>query len=185
MKNLTVSKFKKILVLCLLVSCSALTAGHNATAADDADARSAHKFGFYFSLLGDPFPNLWGINLAYDLTNFMRINAGYGSTSASVTSGLSTATITLMTLGGGVKFFVPHWNFSPVVGMNYTNATVSVTGNAGTNNLYGLSANASVVYANVGIDWQTHYGLDFGVGYDISFLAGVGGAPYFTLGWFF
>jgi len=151
----------------------------------DGNSRSEHRFGLYFSILGDPFPSLWGINLAYNLASFMRIDAGYGSVSATFPDALSAPTITLTSIAGGAKFFIPGWSFSPVAGINYTNVNVSVTGNLGSNTVYGISGSTSFLYSNFGFDWQTHYGLDIGFGYNLPFKAGVGGLPYVTLGWFF
>ena len=55
-------------------------------------------------------PALWGINIAYNVYDFVRVNAGVGTD--------STERVTATTFGVGAKVFVPGWALSPVVGPN-------------------------------------------------------------------
>jgi len=150
------------------------------------DSRSKHRFGIYVSMLGDPFPSLYGINLGLNLASFARIHAGYGQVSTSIpdlTTGLN-ATLSATSMGGGLNLFIPNWSFSPTVGVGYTSVAVSKTGNIGSLTVGGISSSANLLGANFGFDWQTHYGLDLGFGY--SYIPSLStGLPYISLGWFF
>ncbi len=152
-----------------------------------ADSRGDDELGLYGDVVGDPFPGLWGVNLAYNITDFLRLNAGYGSfPSTSLTVGTATGTLSASSIGGGAKFFVPGWNLSPTVGINYTNLSVGMSGVSVSGlSVGGLSASGSVFYATFGLDWQTSYGLDIGAGYNFMFSPTTGGLPYLNLGWFF
>jgi hypothetical protein len=154
----------------------ALLAGVNPAQASNRDA---HRFGIHAGLLGDPFPTLLGYNVNYNLGSFMRATAGYGSISATSSDGSSAS---LTTMGGGLRFFVPSYNFSPVVGLSY--AKVSLTGTIA-EGISGFSANASHMYATAGFDWQAANGFNLGFGVNYSLKAGVGTAPYFNFGWYF
>jgi hypothetical protein len=156
----------------------------SAIAAEGA-SRTKHRLGLYTALLGDPFPSLFTLNLAYNLFSFLRVNAGYGSASVTFPTVVSAPSISMTTLGGGVKLFVPNWGFSPVVGLNYSKVTVSVTGTLSGQSLYGISGDTNFLYTTLGFDWQTGYGLNFGFGYNLAMKAGIGGLPFVQLGWFF
>ena len=145
-------------------------------------------FGGYVSVLGDPFPSLVGGNVAFNLTDFLRLNAGYGSVTASVSSTSapgSSTNLSVTTIGGGGKLFVPGWNFSPMVGFNWSQVTVSTSGPSSTNGLYGFTASGSTTYVTLGFDWQAMNGFDFAFGYNESLTAGVGGLGFGQIGWFF
>lgn len=143
--------------------------------------RMQHKFGIHLGLLGDPFPTLLGINADYNLTDWSRVTAGYGSVSADVTGGKLTAT----TFGAGVRAMVPNWNVTPVVGLSFASVSVSATGTTVTGDVGGFSASASHLYATFGLDYQAGIGFNVGLGYNVSLKSGVGGLPYINLGWFF
>lgn len=143
--------------------------------------RMEHKFGFHLGLLGDPFPTLLGLNLDYNVVDWARVTAGYGSVSADVTGGKLTAT----TFGAGVRAMVPNWNVTPVVGLSFASVSVSASGTAVTGDVGGFSASASHLYATFGIDYQAGIGFNVGAGYNLSLKSGVGGLPYINLGWFF
>ncbi len=155
----------------------------------DAEAdndRTKHKFGLYGGILGDPFPTALGGNVAYNVTDFTRVTAGYGS--FSVTSVSDKLTVT--TIGIGAKFFLSERNLTPVVGLNYSNVTFKLTGTLGTLEVAGLSASTGVMYVNFGVDWQAGSGFNLGAGYNLSprWSAQYGwrviGLPYLNFGWF-
>ena len=142
--------------------------------------RMKHKLGVHLGLIGDPFPTLIGFNVNYNVLDFLRATAGYGS--ISVTSGGGELTAT--TIGLGVRGMVPDWNFTPVVGLSWATVSVSVTGGA-TGDVGGFSGSGSHLYATFGVDWQTGAGFNVGAGYNLSLASGVGGLPYLNLGWYF
>lgn len=144
-------------------------------------SRSEKKIGLHIGLLGDPFPTLIGFNANYNVTNWLRVTAGYGSVTASVTGGELKAT----TIGGGVRLFVPDWNFSPVGGISFASVSVSASGTGVVGDVGGFSGSASHMYATIGFDWQTGMGFNLGAGYNLSLKSGVGGLPYVNLGWYF
>lgn len=149
----------------------------------EGDSRTAHRFGFYVDLLGDPYPSIAGLNLAYNIFSFLRVNGSYGIP-ISATSG--SATISVGAIGAGAKAFVPGWNFSPTVGFNWSLLTATVTGTAASP-LYGVTASGSVsiMSLTLGFDWQTNSGFYFGGGYILPLANNAGGTPYVNLGWFF
>jgi hypothetical protein len=50
-----------------------------ATASAETDNRSAHPFGFLFSVDGDPAPSILGLNAAANLGGLARLEAGAGA----------------------------------------------------------------------------------------------------------
>src|SRR4051812_24530336 len=83
-------------------------------------SRENHRYGGYFSVLGDPYLTLLGINLAANLLPYMRVNVGYGSWTPTFTYTDGTSeSVNITTIGGGVKFMHPDWDFTPVIGVNY------------------------------------------------------------------
>jgi len=144
-------------------------------------SRSEKKIGLHLGLLGDPFPTLIGFNANYNVIDWVRVTAGYGSVTASVTGGELKAT----TFGAGVRVFVPDWNFSPVGGISWATVSVTATGTGVIGDVGGFSGSASHMYATIGFDWQTGMGFNLGAGYNLSLKSGVGGLPYVNLGWYF
>ncbi len=161
-----------------LVPVLAITLALLASGSAEASNRVAKRVGVSLGLLGDPFPTLLGYNLNFNAARWLRLTAGYGSISGTGTNGES---LSLTTIGGGARLFVPSWNFSPVVGASY--AKVSFTGSAG--ELGGFSANGSHTYLTAGFDWQAGNGFNLGFGANLSTLEGVGAVPYINLGWYF
>src|SRR5258708_4883069 len=67
---------------------------------------AGRRGGFYASTInGDPKPPRVGFYAAYNAAEWMRFTAGYGLT---------------QTYGGGIKFMVPGWNLTPIIGLNYS-----------------------------------------------------------------
>ena len=90
---------------CILFSASSVQASN----------RLSHRFGVSLGILGDPFPTLLGYNASINLARWLRATGGYGQISGTTNAGEAKIT----TVGGGVRLFVPSWNFSPVVGLSY------------------------------------------------------------------
>ena len=86
-----------------------------------ASNRLSHRFGVSLGILGDPFPTLLGYNASINLARWLRATAGYGQISGTTTGGEAKIT----TIGGGLRLFVPSWNFSPVVGASWAKVTFS------------------------------------------------------------
>jgi len=168
---------RTILVVAVLLIASGILA-QDATAQSN---RMKNRIGLHLGLLGDPFPTLIGFNADYNVMDWMRATAGYGSIKADVTGGSLTAT----TFGVGARFFVPDWNFTPVGGISWATVSVKVEGTGVLGDVGGFSGSGSHLYGTVGFDWQTGMGFSLGAGYNFSLKSGVGGLPYINLGWFF
>lgn len=124
-------------------------------------SRSKNKLGVYASLLSDPYPSLWGINVGYNFVDFIRVTAAYGS--------LSAAGVTVTAGNAGLKAFVPGWNFSPMVGANYslvsTNANVINFGSI--NVVAPAGTNFNTMSISMGFDWQADGGFMLGGAYTL------------------
>ena len=141
-----------------------------------ASNRQIHKLGVYGTVLGEPVSSFVGINVGYNLGDIARVHGGYGSLATGLVNGSS--------YGGGVKFFLPGWGFSPYIGAQYSFFSVdsvlciSLPG--------GISSGTGVLSAGAGIDWQTGFGLYLTVGANMALASSSTSAiPFFGLGWFF
>ena len=144
-------------------------------------ARTEHKFGLHLGLLGDPFPTLLGINGDYNITDWGRLTAGYGSVSVDVAGGTISAT----TFGGGIRAMVPNWNITPVLGLSVASVSVSYSSPLITGDVKGFAASTTHLYVTFGLDYQAGIGFNVGLGFNYSLKSGVGGLPYVNLGWYF
>jgi hypothetical protein len=160
-----------------LLSVIAIAAALMASGSAEASNRTAKRIGLSLGLLGDPFPTLLGYNLNFNLARGMRLVGGYGAISGTASDG---SELKIATMGGGVRFFVPSWNFSPVVGASMAKVTFT-----GTGTLSGFDGNASHIYGTAGFDWQAGNGFNLGFGANFSGKTGVGAVPYINLGWYF
>ncbi|MCC6278344.1 MAG: hypothetical protein IT289_10570 [Oligoflexia bacterium] len=152
------------------------------TSASEISNRQKNKIGAYLSLLGDPAPTLAGLNAAYNVTDYLRLHAGYGevkvTTSVSMngnTLGSSEASMT--TLGLGALTTVPNWSLTPVAGVSYSRVFTSGDGE--------FNVNQNNVYGTVGLDWQSEGGFNVGLGYNMAFTAKGFSNGYINLGYFF
>ena len=146
------------------------------------DSRSDKKFGVYLSLAGDPFVSLGGLNGAYNATDFLRLNAGLGY--------VGTDTASLTSVGLGAKILVPHWEFSPFFGLNFSESFLSSSlgqvffYNPSNGNISGNSL--SFFYPSAGLDWQTQGGFNIALNlifFDVANTTGV--LPGLNIGMFF
>jgi hypothetical protein len=140
----------KRLVISILVFAFA-----NSAFAYGEGSRAQHKFGFYGTVLNDPYPSLWGVNLGYNLTEFMRFTVGYGT--------LAVGTASVTSYNAGMKFFIPGWSFSPFAGANYN--VISSTGSLafnGINMTYTPGTNLNTITASAGLEWQSEGGFILG-----------------------
>jgi hypothetical protein len=175
--------YRIVLLLAIMFNLSSFAAGTTANTSEATvdSNRMKNRLGAYLGLLGDPFPTIIGVNVAYNIFDFMRATGGFGQVSASASFGGAEVSAKATTFGLGTRFFVPGWSLSPVGGLSF--AAVSVSGSGVSVNNF--SDSGSHVYATLGADWQAASGFNVGVGYNISFKSGIGGMPYINLGWFF
>ena len=142
--------------------------------------RMKNRAGGYVGLLGDPFPTIIGLNIAYNVLDFMRATAGLGQVSAQ----FGTAEATATTIGAGARFFVPGWDFSPTAGLSFAYVSVSQTGGMSVS-VKNFDESGAHLYGTIGVDWQAATGFNVGAGYNLSFKSGIGGLPSLNLGWYF
>ena len=150
----------------------------------DVSNRETKKFGLYVGVFNDPAPSLFSINAGYNLTDYMRLSAGIGRLSSSLSFGGQTpieASVT--TVGAGAKFMVPGWSLTPTAGIGYSH--VFYSGTPGMLEVGGFSGNGGHVYVSGGLDWQAESGFNVGLGVNQSLRADVGSSAYINLGWFF
>jgi hypothetical protein len=145
--------------------------------------RMARRAGMYLAY-GDPYPTIIGVGAAYQVTDFLKAQVGFGKVSA-VTGSISAAGITVgeasaTTVGFGVKGTVPGWNFTPTVGLHFAHLIYSGTGIE----VGGFTQSGSHVYTSFGFDWQLQSGFNLSGGYQHSFKSGIGGGIFLGAGWF-
>ena len=139
-----------------------------------ASNRSVHKFGVDVGILSEPFPSLMGLNASYNIIDYLRVTAGYGSVSGTGWS--------FTTLAGDVKLFPLDWNFAPFGVIGYTNVTFKGAGSG----LGSVTASGNALYYGLGFDWQTARGFNLGFEYKMTTIASNSvGLPGFYVGWFF
>ena len=134
--------------------------------------RADHPLGGYVSLWGDPFPALWGANIAYNVYDFLRLNAGVGTE--------STSNIVATTFGIGGKVFVPGWALTPMLGLGWSADNVS---SGHTVDIRGIKRGGNRLYWSFGLDWQTTLGFSVGTGYENT-LSMSGGSGFLNVGFF-
>ncbi len=147
--------------------------------------RMSRRAGMYLAY-GDPYPTVLGVGAAYQITDFLRAQAGFGKISVTTGinisgNGITTTEATATTFGVGLKGMVPGWNFTPTVGMHFSTLSYSGTGGL---SVGGFTQSGSHIYTSLGFDWQTQQGFNLTGGYQLSFKSGVGGGLYLGAGWF-
>lgn len=148
------------------------------TAHGEESNRSKKKIGGYVGILGDPAPTLLGINAAYNLTDYLRLTAGFGQVKASVTLNGASSDQSMTTLGAGAKLLYPGWSLSPVLSLGYSHVSIDAGGIV-------ADVAANNVFMGVGMDWQAESGFNFGLGLNVAVSGASGTLPYVNLGWFF
>lgn len=151
------------------------TVNESATSASvpSGSARMSHRIGVYASLLSEPM-GLLGVNAAYNVTDFLRLSAGFGITPG--TSG------TAVSMGTGVKLLVPGWSVSPMVGANFS--FITATASTGTGST--MTGSGVVLFPTAGIDVTMDSGFHLGAGVQITGLATTTPVlPFLNIGSFF
>lgn len=137
--------------------------------------------------LGDPFPGLLGINAAYNLSNDIRLTAGYAevemTTSLSFTNnGLEQKTIKAQTYGVGAQYLFTNWSVRPTAGLHAGYFSVSGDGDFSIN---GFNKSTAHAYSNLGFDWIAQSGFHLATGLNVAVLNGSGAGFYANAGYFF
>ncbi len=179
--------WKYAIVLGCLIGTSAFAAGREKTqpqTVTDESYRMARRAGMYVAY-GDPYPTVLGVGVAYQLTDFLRAQAGFGKISVTngitiSASGITTQESSATTVGLGLKGMVPGWNFTPTVGLHFSHLSYSSSGIS----VGGFTESGSHVYTSLGFDWQAQGGFNLTGGYQLSFKSGIGGGLYLGAGWF-
>jgi hypothetical protein len=148
-----------------------------------ADNRISRRLGAYLGILGDPHPTVVGVNVAYNLTEYLRASVGFGKVSTStavVGSGFSLTTEdqSMTTIGAAAKFLMPNWNLSPAVTVGYSHISLA-------DGMVFSDYKSSNVYLGLGADWQAESGFNLGAGLNLSMNSGAPTAPYINVGMFF
>jgi len=129
---------------------------------------------------GSPFPSLLGLNVNYNVKDWLRANVGYGEISVSTFD--SSAKVT--TLGAGADALVPGWNLSPIAGLRVSKVDVSSSGGASVS-VQGVEESTTLLYAQAGLDWQAQGGFNIGAGQVVGLSGGEASGSYLNLGWYF
>ena len=134
------------------------------------DNRTEKRFGIEVGLLSDPFLSFASINLAYNVNEFLRVNGGFGTAGASASTSSSSSSFSTSSFGLGIKALVPHWEFSPVFGLNLSEMSL----NSGFTGLFTVSGGTSInllfFYPDIGLDYQAKDGFELGFGFNIPML---------------
>jgi hypothetical protein len=155
--------------------------GKSEMKADEISNRSDRKLGAYVGILGDPHPTAFGINAAYNVTDYLRASIGYGSVSVSsisVGSGISIDEQSISTFGLAAKFLMPGWNISPAATVGFSFLSLS-------DGFTSEDYKTSNLYLGLGADWQMQSGVNLGAGMNLSLNGGAPTAPYINVGMFF
>lgn len=151
---------------------------YDATSAESVatSTRMSKRLGGTLSLMGDPYPSIFGMNVHYNLIDMARVSVGYGNISMGSAFGGGSLT----TIGAGITGFVPGWSLSPTFGFH-----ISSLSGSGDLEVQGVKGSGLLPYASLGMDWQTRGGFNLNTGYNIPFGNRGSGAFYAALGWYF
>ena len=146
------------------------------------DHRATKRYGAYLGILGDPHPTVVGVNIAYNVLDYLRASIGFGKISVSSigssSDGFAVEDTSITTIGAAAKFLVPGWNLSPSATLGYSHLSFG-----------GLLADSDYktnnIYFGAGGDWQSETGFNVGVGLNVSMNGAAPTAPYLNLGMFF
>jgi outer membrane protein assembly factor BamA len=178
--------FAMTMVQLFAFSALAQTQGTSQTSMKEASARESNRYGATISL-GQPYPQILGINASYNITDRLRANLGWGETSVTTSAsfsaeGITTKTSTLSTIGLGAEYFFTDWSFRPVTGLSVSQN--QYTGGEGLS-VNGVDKSGTILVGSAGFDWQGQGGAKFGIGMQSSLSGGSGGGLYVNGGYFF
>ncbi len=150
-------------------------------------ARAEDPIGGYIAI-GRPYPQLLGLNVAYNITEDIRVQLGHGKTSigASVSineSGANFTSVSVETIGLGAEYFFTDWKFRPGVGLSVSQNSYE---GSELDSLYGMNKSNTQVLASAGFDLQANSGFQFAVGAQSVVSGEFGGSGgYLSGGYFF
>jgi hypothetical protein len=121
----------------------------------DSYTRSKNPFGIDLCYgTAQPFGALFGGRLNYNISDLIRVGAGYGYAPLVLAN--------ISSIGGGIELFYPDWSVSPFVGVDYH----VISGGVSTS-LAALFPAASTDYSVLsfpfGVDWQTESGFHLAI----------------------
>jgi hypothetical protein len=162
----------------------------SAAAADEGVSslkQEPHKtYGGYASI-GNPYPTLFGINGAYNVTPDLRASIGYGeievTTSYQFTSaGVEQKKVKAQTYAVGAEYLFLSWPVRPLAGLHLGYFNVSGDGDFSLN---GFKKSTTHLYSNLGMDWIASNGYQLGAGMNVSLVGSSGASFYINTGYFF
>lgn len=149
--------------------------------AASTSVRTKKRWGFYLTQAGDPFPNLVGFNLSFNLRAWLQLHAGGGL--------VVTSSPTTYSAGAGARFLLPNLNCSPFIGFGYSqlfstvDRDIEVKTPLGTE--FNTTSNKGQLYVSGGLQWTTTGGFVLGAGVNYSLVSGSGWLPFGQLGYQF
>lgn len=172
-----------VLGLTLSQSSYAIEGGESRVQAGSPNAR---KWGTYVGI-GNPYPSLLGLNVAYNVDSHIRASIGYGEieVTSGITfdgNGISEQKTKASTYSAGADYLITDYQVRPLVGLRA--GYFNVSGN-GTFNVQGVSRSTGLLYTNIGLDWLAGGGFNMGAGLNVAMLGGAGANFYANLGYFF
>ena len=149
-------------------------------------AKPKRAIGTYVGL-GNPFPSILGVNAAYNVTNNIRAEIGYGE--VEVTTSLSfngaefvseTTKATTYAVGGDYLF--TDWAVRPLLGARI--GYFDITGD-GEFSVQGVDKSTFLSYLTAGFDYISGGGYYFGAGLNQAFVGASTSNFYANVGYFF
>lgn len=181
---------KKQMVMAFLALTAMVSVSEGAVGGGESvmSAREDNKIGAYVAI-GRPFPQLLGFNVAYNVNDRIRVNAGHGEMSIATGlsfdgNSLSVSEAKLTTIGLGAEYFFTDWAMRPTAGLAISQNNYS--GPEGGLNVQGIGSSGTLLVANAGFDYQSQGGFNLGLGLQ-NVIAGnaTGGGFYLAGGYFF
>ncbi len=132
----------------------------------------ASKFGLYGSILGDPGINLLGINLAYQVSEDFRLDAGFG-TMFNVAN----------TLGVDARYYIPTGaRFKPFFGLGLNALFVNASNSSIDTSVFDFPS-FTVIYPNLklGVEYKAPSGFFVSIHFSGIFWFNGGATSSFTL----
>lgn len=145
-------------------------------------SRESRRFGVLLTGI-DPYPSLYGVSVALNVTDFFQISGSYGHVPADLIKIVRTS-YSVDTYALNARAFVPGWKFSPFVGIGRSWARATPVARAMG---YGMSSfddpealgtdfieqnvegKAAAWLVNAGFSWQARSGFAVNLGVNIPF----------------